>query len=197
VKKTPIRRESSDNKGIESKSRLNGKGQLVFDANGGKVWGKLDAGLVKGRKAVSFEVWFTPTAKSYDWDPVVMFQGGSDAFYYKFRTLGMHRTKLILKGRAENVKSTVDARTGSSLHVVVTYGRDAKDGPVLLSSYVNGKRTGRMVTGVKLADLALTSGQVGPLAGAFDELRIYDYALTDRQVRGNYASGPNKVNLAK
>jgi len=80
---------------------------------------------------------------------------------------------------------------------VVTYGRDAKDGPVLLSSYVNGKRTGRMVTGVKLADLALTSGQVGPLAGAFDELRIYDYALTDRQVRGNYASGPNKVNLAK
>jgi len=197
AKKAAIKRESPNDKGTEGGIRLNGKGQLVFDANDGRACGKLDAGLVKGRKAVSFEVWFTPTAESYDWDPVVLFEGAGDAFYYKFRTLGMHRTKLILKGRAQNVKSTVDAKAGRQMHVAVTYGPSGKNGGLVLSSYLNGKLTGRMTTGVKLADLGLTSGQIGPIAGKFDELRIYDYALTDQQVRGNYAVGANKVNIAK
>jgi hypothetical protein len=196
-KKVTIQRGNTDAKKTEYKTRLNGKGQLVFDANKARAYGKLDAKLVKGRKAVSLEVWFTPTAQTYDWDPVVMFQGGSDAFYYKFRTLGMHRTKLILSGRAQNLKSTPEVKAAQPMHLVVTYDQAGKGGDPLLSSYVNGKLTGRMPSGAKLSDLGLTSGQIGPLAGAFDELRIYDYALTDQQVQGNFAAGPNKVNLAK
>lgn len=195
--KKAIQLESSDGRKSTNNIRLNGEGQLVIDANDGKAYGKLNADLVKGRKAVSFEVWFTPAAKSYNWNPVVQFQGGRDFFYYKFRTLTLHRTKLIHNGRGANIKCSFGVKAGQPMHVVVTYDQDGKDGRPLLSSYVNGKLTGQMVTGVKLSELKLTSGQVGPLAGKFDELRIYDYPLSADQVQGNYASGPNKVNLAK
>ena len=196
-KKTAIRTKKPDAKASQGGARLNGKGQLVIEANDSKAFGKLGASLVKGREAVSFELWFTPTAQSYDWAPLVLFQGGSDAFYYKFRTLTMHRTKLIRNNRADNAKSTVDAKSNRSMHVVVTYDQTADLAGGLLSSYVNGKRTARITTGAKLADLGLTSGQIGPIAGKFDELRIYDYALSDQQIQGNYNAGPNKVNLAK
>ena len=72
---------------------------------------------------------------------------------------------------------------------------DGRDGNPLLSSYVNGKQTGQMVTSIKLSELGLTSGQIGPFAGAFDELRIYDYPLNAQEVQGNYAAGPDKVNV--
>jgi len=196
-KKKAIQRDNSDGEGSEDKIRLNGKGQLVIDANDGRAYGKLNVSLVKGRKAVSFEVWFTPTAKSYNWSPVVQFRGGKDAFYYTFRTLNRHRAELIVNGHNEDIQCKIGVKVAQPMHVVVTYDQDGKDGRPLLASYVNGKGTGRMVTGIKLSELKLTSGRIGPFAGKFDELRIYDYPLNDRQVRGNYAAGPNKVNLAK
>ena len=70
----------------------------MIDANDGKGYGKLAADLVKGREEVSFEVWFTPTANIYGWDPVVHFGGNRDAFYYTFRALNRHRAELIRKG---------------------------------------------------------------------------------------------------
>jgi predicted phosphodiesterase len=196
-KKTTTDRDNSAVAGSEDKIRLNGKGQLVIDANDGRAYGKLDASLVKGRKEVSFEVWFTPTAESYNWSPVVQFRGGKDAFYYTFRTLNRHRAELIVNGHNEDIQRKISVKVGRPMHVVVTYDQDGQDGRPVLSSYVNGKLTGRMVTKIKLSELGLTSGRIGPFAGKFDELRIYDYPLNARQVQGNYAAGPNRVNLAK
>jgi len=182
--------------GKEDGVRLNGKGQLVIDANDARAYGKLDASLVRGRKEVSIEVWFTPTAKSYNWSEVVQFRGGRDSFYYTFRTLNMHRAEMIVNGR-KDVKRDIAVAVSRPMHVVVTYDQDGRDGRPLLVSYVNGKCTGRMGTGIKLSDLKLTEGKIGPFAGEFDELRVYDYPLAASQVQGNYEVGPDKVNLAK
>jgi predicted phosphodiesterase len=181
----------------EKHIRLNGRGQLVIDANDGKAYGKLSAELVKGREEVSFEVWFSPTAQSYGWDPVVHFGGNGDAFYYTFRTLNTHRAELIVDGHNEDIQRKIEVKVGQPMHVVVTYDQDGEDGRPLLSSYVDGKLTGRMVTGIKLSELGLTSGRIGPFAGQFDELRIYDYPLSADEVQGNYAAGPGRVNLTR
>jgi len=195
--KTPNHRDSPDDQVGVSKdhARLNGQGQLVIDANDGRGYGKLDADLVKGREEVSFEVWFTPTGESYNWDAVVQFRGGKDAFYYTFRTLNTHRAELIVNGHNEDIQRSIDVKVGQPMHVVVTYDQDGDDGRPLLCSYVNGKLTGRMITSIKLSELGLTSGQIGPFAGVFDELRIYDYPLSAQEVQGNYATGPDGVNI--
>ena len=83
------------------------------------------------------------------------------------------------------------------MHVVVAYDQDGRDGKPLLSSYVNGKPTGQMVTSIKLSELALESGKIGPFAGAFDELRIYDYPLTPGEVKGNFERGPSRIQIKK
>ncbi len=195
---TPMQRAGSGAAEDEGHIRLNGRGQLVIDTNDGSGYGKLDANLVKGRKEVSVEVWFTPTAKNYNWNPVVQFQGGKDFFYYTFRTINRHRAELIDDGHNERVeRKRIPVEVGQPMHVVVTYDQDGRDGRPLLSSYVNGKLTGQIVTSIKLSELGLTSGQIGPFSGTFDELRIYDYPLRAQEVQGNYATGPRKLNFTR
>jgi hypothetical protein len=176
---------------------LNGKGQLVINANDGRGYGTLNADLIKGRQEVSFEIWFTPTATRYHWNPVVQFRGGQDAFYYTFRTLKKHRAELIVNGHNEDIQRTLDVKVGTPMHVVITYDQDGRDGKPLLCSYVNGKQNGQMVTSIKLSELALDSGKVGPFAGVFDELRIYDYPLTSVEVQGNFFRGPDRVEVKR
>ena len=169
----------------------------MIEAGDGRAYGELDARLVKGRRRVSLEVWFTPTAGRYNRSPVVQFRGGRDAFYYTFRTLNRHRAELIVNGHNEDIQRDIRVEVGRPMHVVVTYDQEGNDGRPLLVSYVNGKRTGRMGTGIKLSELKLTDGKIGPFVGEFDELRVYDYPLSDAQVKANYASGPNKLNSVK
>lgn len=183
-------------KALKKHAYLNGKGQLVLDANNGLGYGKLSSDLVRGRKKVSIEVWFTPTMNRYDWSRVVGFSGGLDAFYYKFRSFGTHRAELIDDGSNEDIQRKIDVTVGKPMHVVVTYDEEPSNGDrPLLCSYVNGRNTGRLATAIKLSDLKLTQGRVGPFAGKFDELRIYDYPLSDAEVRGSYLAGPNKVKV--
>ena len=176
-------------------ARLNGKGQLVIDTNDAYGFGKLSADLVKGRKRLSLEVWVTPTGTKYNWDPVVQFMGGKDAFYYSFRTLNKHRAELIVNGHNEDIQRNIAVKVGEPMHVVLAYDQKGRDGKPLLSSYVNGKLTGQMVTKIKLSELNLTRASVGPFAGIFDELRIYDYPLTASEVKGNFGRGPSVVQI--
>jgi hypothetical protein len=193
----PERGDSHARGNDEDHCRLNGQGQLVITASDGRGFGKLNADLVKGREQVSFEVWFTPTGTSYNWNPVVEFHGGQDAFYYKFRTLNKHRAELIVNGHNEDIQRSIDVKVGAPMHVVVTYDQKGRAGRPLLSSYVNGKLTGEMVTSIKLSELALERARVGPFAGRFDELRIYDFPLTPPEVQGNFERGPCRIQITK
>lgn len=173
-------------------ARLNGRGQLVLDSNSGGH-GLLPVKLVKGRTEVSFEIWFTPMAGQYNWRPPIEFRGGRDAFYYTFRTLTKHRAELIANGHNEDIQRSIGVKVGRPMHVVVTYDQDGLDGEPLLSSFVNGKPTGTMKTGIKLSELKLTHGRIGPFTGTFDEVRIYDYPVNERQVAASFEAGPNKL----
>jgi len=196
-KQTKAATDTSETDAKDAQIQLNGKGQLVIGANDATGFGTFNASLVKGRTEVSFEVWVTPTAKSYNWTPVVQFEGGRDYFYYKFRTLSKHRAELIVNGHNERIQSEIGVTVGKPMHIVVTYDQDGRDGAPLLSSYVNGRLTGQLGTKIKLSELTLTRGKIGPFAGAFDELRIYDYPLTAAAVQGSFEAGPSNLSTRK
>ena len=183
----------------DGSARLDGRGKLILDSSeDGSGFGQLPASLVGGRTAVSLEAWVTPSAESYDWDPVIRFAGaaGADAIYYTFRTLQKHRAELIDDGHNEDVQSQVEARPGQTRHLVMTYDQSGRDGRPEITSYVDGVPTGQIETKIKLDRLELASGQIGPFAGAYDELRVYDYALGPEEVKGNYEAGPDQLRLA-
>ena len=107
------------------------------------------------------------------------------------------RAELIVNGHNEDIQRSIDVQMGRPLHVVVTYDSDGLDGQPLLSSFVNGKRTGNLRTGIELSKLKLTRGRIGPFAGIFDEVRIYDYPLNERQVAVSFEAGPDKLKVAE
>ncbi len=199
-KKTPSPTTTKDVVKKVPAIRLNGKGQLIIDSNGSKYsrpTGMLGKDHIKGLKKVSIEVWVTPTKKEYQWSQVVKFSGSNDSFYYCFRTLTKHRAELIRKGHNEDIQKELKVIPGKVIHIVMTYDENGHNDKPLLKSYINGELTGRMDTSIKLSELNLTTGRIGPFAGIYDELRIYDYPLSPEQVRGSFRSGPDSLNIKK
>jgi hypothetical protein len=178
--------------------RLNGRGQLVIDANDAKGYGQLDAGLVQGRDKLSVEVWVTPTADTYGWNNVFSFGDMQGGIWYAFRTLSVHRAEISVGGHNEDIQNKgVAVEVGRPLHIVWTYDQTAGDGKPLLSCFRNGKLCGTLQTGINLSELKMHHGRIGPFAGVFDELRIYDYPLNAEEVEGSFAAGPDEVNIEK
>ena len=60
---------------------------------------------------------------------------------------------------------------------------------------INGEETGRMRTAIKLSDLHLPEGRIGPFAGILDELRFYDYALSPEEVSNNFDAGADMLRI--
>jgi predicted phosphodiesterase len=178
---------------------LNGKGQLVVSqTNGGHA--RLGP-LVAGRKKVSVEVFFTPTAGQYSWAPVFQFSGeGNDWMWYCFRNLSVHRAELCDGGHNEDIQSKgLPVKPGQPLHVVLTYDQEAAsaDGAPVITAYLNGVRQGPMKTGIKLTELTLTQGMVGAFQGIFDEFRVYHRVLSHEEVRACLVAGPDRLPLRK
>jgi hypothetical protein len=150
--------------------------------------------LVAGRTKVSVEVFFTPTAEDYRWSRVFHFTGKDDDWmWYCFRNRQTHRAELCDGGHNEDIQSKgLPVKAGQPLHVVLTYDEETGDRPVI-TAYLNGVRQGPMKTGIKLSELSITGGEVGPFAGIFDEFRVYDYVLSEEQVRACLAAGPDQL----
>jgi hypothetical protein len=148
------------------------------------------------RQDGSFEVWFTPAADRYNWNSVVRFGDRDDWFTYVFRTLTVHRAEIAVGRHNEDIQLRVPAEPGTAMHVVVTYDRDGADGKPLLSYYRDGKPAGSMPTGLLLDDVDDTANTVGPFAGRFDELRVYDYPLDAAEVLASFEAGADKLRVA-
>jgi hypothetical protein len=176
-----------------TRSALDGDGRLVLIGDG-RV--QLPSGLLAGLEDASFEVWFTPTAREYSWKSVVRFGDRNDWFTYVFRTLTVHRAEIAVDRHNEDIQQRVPLEPGRPLHVVVTYDRDGSDGEPLLSCYRDGGLAGTMRTGLLLEDVDDTANTVGPFAGRFDELRIYDYPLVEAEVRASFEAGAEKLEVA-
>lgn len=175
-------------------SALDGRGRLEL-LDGGHV--TLPPDLLQGLQDVSFEVWFTPTAKRYKWNSVVRFGSRDDWLVYVFRTLTVHRAEIAVDRYNEDIQRRIPVEPGTRMHVVVTYDRDGADGKPLLGWYRDGKLVDTMPTRLKLEDVDDSASSVGPFAGTFDELRMYDYPLSPDEVRGTFESGPEKLRLAE
>jgi hypothetical protein len=177
-----------------SESRVDGKGRLVLR---GKGLVALPPDMLKTEDA-SFELWFAPTADSYNWQRTVSFSdGGGDAFYYCFRTFNVHRSEIMVNHHNEDIQAKgVPVEKGKMMHVVVTYDMDGSDGKPQLCYYRNGEPRGKMRTSLKLTDVDDTKNSIGPFEGIFDEVRVYDYPLTEAEVRGSFHAGPNKLSTA-
>ena len=142
-------------------------------------------------------MWVTPTAQHYNWNGVFSFgHHRGDGLWYTFRTLTVHRAEICDDGHNEDIqRKGVPAKPGQPMHIVVSYDQQGADGQPLLACFRNGELCGRLRTGIRLSDLALKNGRLGPFAGRFDELRVYDVALNEKQVRGSYRAGPDALNL--
>ena len=81
------------------------------------------------------------------------------------------------------------------MHIVMTYDQDGADGQPEIASFIDGEENGRMRTSIKLSELQLTEGHIGPFAGIYDELRFYDYPLTAEEVTNNFDAGPDQLRV--
>jgi len=178
------------------RSKLDDKGRLVLSGNDGRDgYVELPTRILANLTDVSVEVWFTPAADKYNWNSVWRFgDGGGDFFWYTFRTLTVHRAEISVSRDNEDIqRKRVPAAPDKRMHVVVTYDRDGADGKPLLQCFCNGELAGRLNTGKLLGDVDKTQNRLGPIAGTYDELRIYDYPLGPTAVRRCFEAGPDKL----
>jgi len=176
-------------------ARLDGQGHLILPTNAS--YATLPTGLLEGKGDLSFELWFAPTGRTYKWHAAVRFGcHEGDWLTYVFRTFNVHRAEIAVDGHNEDIQRKVPVQVGKTMHVVVTYDADGADGRPLLCYYRDGKRYGRMPTGLKLSDIEEAKNRIGPFAGRFDELRLYAYPLSEGEVAGNYEAGPDRLELA-
>lgn len=177
-------------------AELNGKGQLVLANN--QTVAHLPGNLLEGKTDFSFEIWFTATSDHYSWNPVVRFGSKDDWLTYTFRTLDCHRAEIAVDGHNEDIqRKGIPVAVGKAMHVVVTYDADGDNGQPLLSYYRDGEMAGKMGVSLQLTDVEEAGNLIGPFAGEFDELRLYDYPLTPEEVSGNHWHGPNKLIVDK
>ncbi len=101
----------------------------------------------------------------------------------------------------QSVLSDIPTRTfNTDTHLVATW--DESTGKVDL--YENGVRTGGFTTTYKMSDINDVNVWLGrsnwtadnDAQVEYDEVRLYDYALTAGQALGNYQAGPNVLNNA-
>ena len=82
------------------------------------------------------------------------------------------------------------------MHIVVTYDRDGSDGNPLLCTYRDGEPRGSLRTSLRLTDVEDMNNSIGRFEAMFDEVRVYDYPLSQPEVRGNFNAGPQKLGMS-
>ena len=95
---------------------------------------------------------------------------------------------------------------GDDRHYVVVLDSDGDEltGAGTLSVYSDGVLMGSSTTSIALSGVDDVNNWLGRsnwtndanFEGAFDEFRIYDYALTNNEILGNFEAGPDTVNTA-
>jgi outer membrane protein assembly factor BamB len=171
-------------------AKLDGKGKLILTA---KDQVSLPPGMLKGLRDASLEFWIAPTAKEYKWSAPVFFGNGPDRFYYCFRTLTLHRAEISVNGHNEDIQQRVPTEPGTWMHVVVAYDHDGADGKPQLICYRNGRLAGKLETGLKLTEVEDNDNRLGAFDGIYDEVRVYDYALSLPEVMSTYEAGPDRL----
>ena len=120
----------------------------------------------------------------------------------------LHRVEIRNEDPAGGGATTIDFSDNRDLPkealYTVVYDSDGSpaEGP-LVSVYVDGEKVTEGTTNIALSDINDVNNWLGRsnwtndsnLEGSYDEFRIYDYALTENQVLGNFEAGAESVNI--
>jgi len=121
------------------------------------------------------------------------------------RQLGWQNKDSGPSGTTNSAGATVNVQTMGSFqvdrHVVVTW----KESTGQITAYENGVQTASIFATNAISALNDLNFWLGRslnvadhgIAGEFDEMRIYNYALSQGQSLGDYQTGPNTVNTAQ
>jgi hypothetical protein len=196
---------------------------LSFEPQGGP-WGlaKLPTTVMDDKIDISIETWFTYTGMNGDFTPsstvLWRFEGsggerfeqmatGSKISPYSFSPDFYHNVRLSsLEGSTDADLFTGDNRwaNGDEQHIVVTLETGAgTNNTNILSYYLNGMLVKQSLTDVNLSDIDFTELLLGGLPGVaqqfsngiWEEFRIYDFALTENEVLGNWMNGADALNV--
>lgn len=196
---------------------------LSFDPQDGP-WGlaKLPTSIMDGKVDISIETWFTytgTTGSGAETNTVLWnFKGsGSESFQqmatgqsitqYSFSPDFYHNVRL----RSDEGGMDADVFTGDNIwgygdeqHIVVTLETGAgANNTNILSYYLNGMLIKQALTDVNLSDIEFTELLLGGVPnvpgffsnGIWEEFRIYDFALTENEILGNWMNGADALNV--
>lgn len=182
-------------------------------------YGALPSGLLDGYNSVTVEVWF-----SFEGDGSVENQklwsfgdGGGEVFEqnatgdpftpYTNDPEWFHNVILRTDEASPDVNVFIGDNgwgTGDRQHVVVSLDHGAgAEGTNIVSYYLNGMLVKQALTEAQLSDIDFVNMYLGAnqagnrlTPGFYEEVRIYDYALSEDEVIGNLLNGPDVVNAA-
>ena len=88
-------------------------------------------------------------------------------------------------------------------HFAAVYDGSDDGSPSVGSIYINGEKKGEFINGAQISDLNDNNNWLGRsnwtadanVQGTYEEFRLYDYALDQDEVLGNYEAGPDTLNL--
>ena len=141
--------------------------------------------------------------------------GGGEGLDYFFLSASrgdnsvQHRVEIRDEDPAGGGVTTIDFDVNQDLpkdaHFTVVYDSDGTpfSGDPLVSVYVDGVLATSGSTNIELGDINDVNNWLGRsnwtndanFEGSYDEFRIYDYALNQDEVLGNFEAGPDKVNI--
>ncbi|MDB6175257.1 MAG: hypothetical protein JWL59_4568 [Chthoniobacteraceae bacterium] len=185
--------------------------QAYIDLPNGVASGKFNGGL--GYASASYETWVT-IQSNQNWSRIIDFgtgtegekldpggtQNGTDYVFLSANTGGDPTVRLERSGASAGVRDTENNnRIGSEMHLLMTYDASLQE----WKWYQNGS----LVEGFSSTGSPDTLNDVNNwlgrsqwngdanVDGVYNEFRIYDYALTQEQAAGNFAAGPDVVNV--
>ncbi|MEX2212570.1 MAG: LamG-like jellyroll fold domain-containing protein [Phycisphaeraceae bacterium] len=189
-------------------------GQLVLANNGTNnnaatgQYAELPDGLISGLDGnATFEAWIVRTADGNNWQRIIDFGGGTGEYLFVSPKAGIGGPEgepalLELKDDSNAVgvqrAAAAEIPIGSLVQVVAVVDELSNQ----MRLYVDGTLVSTAgLAGFDLGNLNDTQNWLGRsqfadafFAGNFEEFRIYNVALTDAQVLGNFLAGPNSPN---
>ena len=189
-------------------TRMNGQVRLGGGARGTSDYVLLPGGLVRNLTNVSIEVWATPN-QAQNWSRVFDFGPGNDTqannFFLSFcRGTSLNQQRLEYGAPSVWFLDTGLATTVSNkFHYVVAWSATGgTSGGGLALWYRNGVVISGIDTGVSkisnVNDTVLWLGRSqypgdATATADYDEVRIYDHALSQTQISTNFLNGPNTL----
>ncbi len=190
--------------------RTNGFIRLAGGARTTSDYVQFPSGLVHNLTNVTVEVWATVNA-AQNWSRVFDFGPGNDTqagnFFLSFcigTSLNQQRLEYGAPA-AWTLDTGLTTATNTKYHYVATWSpTGGPNGGGLAQWYRNGALAGSIDTGTStitnVNDTVLWLGRSqypgdSTASADYDEVRIYDYVLTQAQINTNFANGPNVLVL--